>query len=345
MSPTRAPTLHDVALAAGVSATTVSRYRRGVRQFPPDVVARIDSAVDRLGYCDHAAARSLATGRTGTVGLVVLDLANPHFAGLLQGASRVAAQEGLSLAFVDTAESGSPERHLVETLACRVDGLVLSARLAGSDTDWIRRLGRPVVFYGHLGRPGWHSVGVDGAAAARLLGAHLGSLGHRQVAYLDFAASRWSAERRQGLSRALKAAGGSLQVHAVRAPQAEAGEALAAQVLLQPAARRPTAVVGYNDLIAVGFMHEAQRLGFSVPQQLSVAGFDDIELAAHVVPALTTVAMHRVEQGAVAMQRLIQAMAGELSAPFDEALPQRLVLRASTQSPLAVPMPTAMHTA
>jgi len=332
MSAERAPTLHDVALAAGVSAATVSRHRRGVRQFPAAVAARIDAAVAQLGYRDHAAARSLATGRTGTVGLVVLDLANPHFTGLLQGASRVAAQQGLSLAFVDTAESRTPERHLVETLACRVDGLVLSARLAGPDMDWIRRLGRPVVFFGRLGRPGWHSVGVDGAAAARLLGAHLASLGHRRVAYLDFAGSRWSAERRQGLLHSLKAAGGNVQVHTADAPHAEAGEALAAGVLLQPAASRPTAVVGYNDLIAIGFMHEARRLGFSVPAQVSVAGFDDIELAAHVEPGLTTVAMHRVEQGAVAMQRLIQAIAGQLPTPMDETLPLRLVLRASTQA-------------
>jgi len=332
MSIERTPTLHDVAVAAGVSAATVSRHRRGVRQFPVAVAARIEAAVAQLGYRDHAAARSLATGRTGTVGLVVMDLANPHFTGLLQGASRVAAQQGLSLAFVDTAESRTPERHLVETLACRVDGLVVSARLAGPDMDWIRRLGRPVVFFGRLGRPGWHSVGVDGAAAARLLGAHLASLGHRRVAYLDFAGSRWSAERRQGLVHSLKVVDGSVQVHTANAPHAEVGEVLAAGVLLQPAATRPTAVVGYNDLIAIGFMHEAHRLGFSVPAQVSVAGFDDIELASHVEPGLTTVAMHRVEQGAVAMQRLIQTMAGHQPAPMDETLPHRLMLRASTQA-------------
>ncbi|MEO5734917.1 MAG: LacI family DNA-binding transcriptional regulator [Rubrivivax sp.] len=333
MPESRSPTLHDVAVAAGVSAATVSRHRRGVRTFEPQVVARIESAIERLGYRDHPAARSLATGRTGTVGLVVLDLANPHFTSLLHGAHRVAAEHGLSLAFVDTAESRAPERQLVEALARRVDGLIVSARLAGGAVDWIARLGKPVVFFGRLSLPGWHSVSADGVAAARLLGAHLASLGHRRVAYLDFAGSRWSAERRRSLKRVLTAAGGSLQVHAVDAPGAEAGETVAAPVLLQPESTRPTAVVGYNDLIAVGFMHEARRLGFNVPQQVSVAGFDDIEGARHVVPALTTVAMHSAEQGAMAMQRLIEAMAGRLTAPVDETLPPRLVLRDSTRPP------------
>lgn len=342
MPEERSPTLQDVALAAGVSAATVSRHRRGVRSFAPQVVARIEGALERLGYRDHPAARSLATGRTGTVGLVVLDLANPHFTSLLHGAHRVAAQHGLSLAFVDTAESRAPERQLVEALARRVDGLIVSARLAGGAVDWIARLGKPVVVFGRLSLPGWHSVSADGVAAARLLGSHLTSLGHRRVAYLHFAGARWSDERRRSLKRTLLAAGGSLQAHAVESPGAEAGEAVAASVLLQPESVRPTAVVGYNDLIAVGFMHEARRLGFNVPQQVSVAGFDDIEGARHVLPALTTVAMHSAEQGAVAMQRLIQAMAGTLTDPNDETLPPRLLVRDSTRPP-AVPCLAPKH--
>ena len=337
MSISRAPTLQDVALAAGVSVATVSRHRRGSRRFAPELAARIDAAATALGYRDNQVARSLVTGRTGAVGLVVLDLANPHFTGLVQGAHRVALQHQMSVAFVDTAESQAPERQLVEALAQRVDGLVVSSRLARGALDWITRLGKPIVFFGHLGLPGWHSVSTDGHAAATLLGRHLAEQGHRHVAYLDFPASRWSAERQRGLSQALVAAGARLTVHTVAAPSAEAGEAVAAQVLLgsgrDGAADRPSAVVAYNDLVAIGFMHEARRLGVAAPAQVSVAGFDDIELARYVSPALSTVAMNSHAMGAVAMQRLLQLIAGDLPEPFDETLAPRLMLRGSSSPP------------
>ena len=320
-----------------MSVATVSRYRRGSRRFASVLEARIDAAVAALGYRDNRLARGLVTGRTGAVGLVVLDLANPHFSSLVQGAQRVAAQHQLSLAFVDTAESQAPERQLVEALAQRVDGLVVSARLAGGALDWITRLGKPVVFFGHGGLAGWHSVGTDGHAAALLLGRHLAERGHRQLTYLDFAASRWSAERLRGLREALAEVGGEVTAHAVASPGAEAGEAAAAAVLLAPrggtAARRPDAVVAYNDLVAVGFMHEAQRLGVAVPGEVAVAGFDDIEWARHVSPALTSMAMNSQAMGAVAMQRLLQLMAGELPLPFDETLPPRLMVRESSAAP------------
>jgi len=344
MSPVRPSTLHDVAVAAGVSSATVSRYRRGLRRFAPAVEARIEAALAALGYQDNQLARSLVTGRTGVVGLVVLDLANPHFAALVRGAQRAAQMQQLSVAFVDTAESQAPERQLVEALARRVDGLVVSARLAGGAVDWITRLCQPVVFFGRAELTGWHSVSTDGGAAAQLIGQHLARLGHRDVAYLDFAASRWSTERQRGLRSALAEAGACLTVFEVAAPSAEAGEAVAAQVLVglgaagaAGAAQAPTAVVAYNDLIAIGFLHEARRLGVSVPQQLSVAGFDDIELARHVHPALTTVAMNSEQQGAVAMQRLLQLMRGELASPHDEMLPPRLVVRGSSQPPPPAP--------
>lgn len=336
----KTPTLHDVALAAGVSSATVSRYRRGLRRYAPELEARMDAAALALGYRENQVARSLATGRTGAVGLVVLDLANPHFSGLVQGANQVALAQQVSLVFVDTAESQAPERQLVEALAQRVDGLVVSARLAGGSVDWITGLGKPVVFFGRAGLAGWHSVSTDGGQAATLLGSHLAALGHRRLVYLDFAGSRWSAERLRGLREAMAAVGGEVAVQLVPQPSAEAGEAVAAQVLLGGAAdrdfadgQRPTAVVAYNDLVAIGFMHQARRLGVAVPQQLSVAGFDNIELGRHVSPALTTVAMNSAEQGSVAVQRLLQQVRGELDQAFDETLPPRLHVRASTARP------------
>jgi DNA-binding LacI/PurR family transcriptional regulator len=325
----RRPTLGDVAALAGVSSATVSRHINGSRHFAPALQARIDAAVASLGYSTNHVARSMVTGRLGAVGLVVLDLGNPHFTRLVKGASRVAAEQGYSVAFVDTAESLAPERHLVESLSMRVDGLVVSARLAGESIDWLTRLGKPVVYFGRLGVAGVHSVSADGQQGAYLLGRHLLERGARQVAYLGFAASRWNAERLQGLADALQHSPCSLSAHEAGAPTAQAGADAAAALLL--AAQPPDAVVAYNDLIALGFLHEARRLGVAVPQALSVAGFDDIGAARHVWPPLTSVALHSEALGALAMQRLLQRLAGQAPPAFDETMAPQLRVRASTQ--------------
>jgi DNA-binding LacI/PurR family transcriptional regulator len=335
MTTKRAPTLLDVAHASGVSSATVSRHRRGLRQLAPEVGQRIDRAIRELGYSDNLVARSMSTGRSGVVGVVVLDLHNPHFSSLVSGAQRVAQAQGMSLALVDTAESQAPERQLVEALARRVDGLVVSARLTDGAIEWISRLGKPVVYFGRLALPGVHGVGSDGALAAQLLARHLIDGGHRRVAYLGYRASRWSEERERALGQVLAAAGVPMRVHEVLAPNAAAGEAVAAQVLL--GAERPDAVVAYNDLIALGFMHEAQRLGVAVPQKVSVAGFDDIDAARHLSPPLTTVALHSQAQGALAMQRLLQLIHGQGVADgvptTHDVLTPRLMVRESTRRP------------
>jgi DNA-binding LacI/PurR family transcriptional regulator len=324
----RPPTLHDVARASGVSTATVSRFRRGARQFSPELRARIEQAITTLGYSDNLLARGMVTGRSGVVGVVVLDLHNPHFTSLVRGAQRVAQQQHLSLALVDTAESQAPERQLVQALSRRVDGLVVSARLAGGDVDWITQLGKPVVFFGQLETAGLHTVAVDGAQAAQLLARHLVQGAHRHVAYLGYAGSLWSRQREAALAAVLRKAGSKLSRFEVPSPNAAAGQAIAAQVLLGDS--RPDAVVAYNDLIALGFMHEAQRLGLAVPQQLSVAGFDDIAASRHVRPALTTVAMHSEQQGEEAMRRLLQLLDGS-PAPLRTLIAPSLVLRSSTR--------------
>ncbi len=328
MNTKRPPTLSDVARASGVSTATVSRFRRGMRRFAPELQARIEEAIQTLGYSDNLVARGMATGRSGVVGVVVLDLHNPHFTSLVRGAQRVAQQQHLSLALVDTAESQAPERQLVQALSRRVDGLVVSARLAGGDVGWITQLGKPVVFFGQLDAPRLYTVAVDGAQAARLLAHHLVDTGHRHVAYLGFTGSLWSQQREAALAAVLRKAGAKLSRFEVPSPSAAAGQAIAAQVVLN--VQRPDAVVAYNDLIALGFMFEAQRLGLAVPRQLSVAGFDDIEVTRHVRPALTTVAMHSEQQGAVAMQLLLQLLSGS-AAPLRTSIAPSLVLRDSTR--------------
>lgn len=329
MTQTRLPTLKDVAAAAGVSTATVSKFCSGTRRFSPAVEASIQEAIDNLGYRTNHMARSIATGRTGAVGLVVLDLGNPHFTGIVKGASRVAQANDYSLAFVDTAESKAPERHLVETLSRRVDGLVVSSRLADESIEWLNALGKPVVFFGRYGHPGVHSVGADGYLAGLMIGRHLVSLDHRRVTYVGFPSSRWNAERIRGLREALAERGCTLEMVDVEAPTPEAGEAAASRLLL--AGKRPDAIVAYNDLIALGLMNEARALGVEIPRDVSLASFDDIAYGRYTSPSLTSVAMNSEQMGEVAMQRLLQLINQELAHPFDEVLTPRLVVRESTR--------------
>jgi DNA-binding LacI/PurR family transcriptional regulator len=330
-SPTHpAPTLADVASAAQVSVATVSRHLRGVRKFQPEVAERIDKAVKQLGYRVNGVARSMVTGRTGTVGVAVLDLSNPHFTALLQGAQRVARERQVSLAFVDTAESTAPETDLIATLAQRVDGLVVSSRLAEASFDRLLALGRPVVCFGPSPIRGLHTVGTDGRQAALLLAQHLVASGRKRVLYAGYGGSRWNADRLKGLRETLHAAGGEVIDVDAGAPTADAGKAVASSVLLTR--EPPDAVVGYNDLLAIGLMNEAQRLGFSVPGQLAVAGFDDIVASRHCQPSLTSVSMNSEAIGARAIARLMDWMDRGPTRPGHEALPPLLHARDSTRA-------------
>lgn len=329
MTQKRLPTLRDVAQAAGVSTATVSKYCSGARRFSPAVEAAVQAAIEQLGYRTNHMARSIATGRSGAVGLVVLDLGNPHFTGIVKGASRVAQANDYSMAFVDTAESKAPERHLVEALSRRVDGLVVSSRLADESIEWLNALGKPVVFFGRYGHAGVHSVGADGYLAGLMIGRHLMTLQHRRVAYVGFPGSRWNAERARGLRDALAEAGQTLRTLDVDAPTPEAGEAAASRLLLE-GGQLPDALVTYNDLIALGLMNEARTLGVAIPAEVSLASFDDIAYGRYTSPALTSVAMNSEQMGEVAMQRLLQLIDGQLEHPFDEVLAPRLVVREST---------------
>jgi DNA-binding LacI/PurR family transcriptional regulator len=325
----RQATLRDVAAAAAVSTATVSKFVNGTQRFSPEVEARIKASIAQLGYQSNPLARGMITGQTGAVGVVILDIRNPHFTAIVKGANRVAMGRGYNLLFVDTEESQSPERQLLETLSRRVDGLIVSSRLPEESIAWLAELGKPVVFFGRLGRLGIHSVGSDGYRAAFMLGRHLVELGHRDVAYVGFKAARWNQERLRGLNDALSEVGSAARVFEVNAPSAEAGERIASQVLLGP--DRPHAVVAYNDLVALGLMSEARSLGVRVPEDVSIAGFDDIAYGRYASPSLTTVDMQSERMGDVAMQRLLEAINGELAQPFDEILEPRLVPRASTR--------------
>ena len=325
--PKRSATIRDVARVADVSTATVSRFINGAQKFTPATEERLRAAIETLGYRVDPLARSMITGRTRTVAVVILDIRNPHFTGIVKGANRKALELGYNLLFVDTAERQSGEVGMLRELSRRVDGLIVSSRMPNSDLSALRDLQKPVVFFGRAAGPGVHSVSADGRSAAGMMARHLVDLGHRKIAYLGYPLARWDSERKAGVTEALAEVGLSPICFSAEAPTLEAGEKAVGDVLM--GSDRPDAVICFNDLLAIGFMSQAQVAGVRIPEQVSVAGFDDIPFSRYTSPSLTTVDMQSEAMGELALVRLLELIEGTLVAS-DETLRPRLVLRAST---------------
>lgn len=321
------PTIRDVAAAAGVSVATVSKYMNGAQRFSAPVEARLKEAIEQLGYRSNPLARSMITGETRTIGVAILDISNPYFTNIVKGANRIALRHDYTLLLVDTEENQEREQPLIEALAQRVDGVIISSRMQEDAMDWMTKLNKPVVLLGRNAQCPIPSVSHDSYLGGYMLARHLLNLGHRRIAYLGFANSRWDAERIRGARTCLSEAGMALDVHDAHAPSTLAGKAACSSVMLGP--ERPEALICYNDLIAVGFMKEALALGFRLPQDLSVTGFDNVPYGEYAVPALTTIDMQSEKMGEAAMLKLIDVLSGKRDIGH-VTLEPRLIVRDST---------------
>jgi len=324
---TNSPTIRDVAAAAGVSVATVSKFMNGTQRFSAPVEAKLKAAIEQLGYRSNPLARSMITGKTRAIGLAVLDIRNPHFTNIVKGANRIALQQDYTLLLVDTEENQARERQLIEALAQRVDGLIITSRMQEESAQWMLELNKPVVLFGRSRHLPFPSVGSDSYLAAYMAARHLLNEGHRRIAYLGFGQSRWNAERLRGVTACLEEAGLPIEVHDAHAPSAQAGERACSAIMLGP--RRPDAVVCYNDLIALGFMKEARALGCRLPEDVSVVGFDNVPYGEYASPALTTMDLQSERMGELAMQKLLNILDGNADDGY-AMLEPRLIVRDST---------------
>jgi len=336
------PTIRDVAALAGVSIATVSKFINSTQRFTSAVERRVQAAIDELEYHSNPLARSMITGKTGAVGVVILDIGNPHFTNVVKGANRVALEHGYNLLFVDTDENQAREEELLDALSRRVDGLIVSTRMPEEQLDRLLASGKPVVLSGRVAPKGVPSIGIDAHAAAYMVGELLVKQGHRKIAYLGFAPARPDTERFRGLSESLAAHGLDLMRFELGGPTIVAGEQICSSVLLSK--DKPDAVVCYNDMVAIGFMGGARALGISIPEDISVVGIDNIAFGRFTSPALTTVDVQSELLGEEGMRLLLRQMAG--SAPpgtGQVAIEPRLVMRDSTRiRPAAAVQATAM---
>ena len=322
----KVPTIRDVANAAGVSTTTVSKYVNQAQRFSPAVEATIKSVIEELGYRSNPLAQSMITGRTNTIGLSVLDVSNPHFTSIVKGANRVAAEHGYTMLLVDIDENPGRERMLLESLSRRVDGLLVYSRLPEEDMDWMARLDKPLVFFGRLSRMTLPTVTSDDRRGGYMIAQHLVTMGHKRIAYLGFPKSHRDQDRMAGVRGCLEKHGLPLQVFGGAAPTAPEGERRSSAIMLGE--QRPDAVVCYNDLMALGFMKATQALGFGVPEDVSVAGFDNIQFGRYASPPLTTVDLRSEEMGVVGMNTLLSTIGDDANIDLALLEPQ-LILRSS----------------
>lgn len=323
------PTIRDVAAAAGVSTATVSKYVNGAQKFSPAVEATIKRVIEQLGYRSNPQAQAMITGRTKTIGLSVLDISNPHFTSIVKGANRVALEHGYTLLLVDTDENPDRERPLIEALSRRVDGMILFSRMQEPDMGWVLKLDKPMVYFGRLSELKLPSVSSDDHRGAYMIAQHLVALGHKRIAYLGFSRSRRDQDRMAGIRDCLAAHQLPLATFDAAAPSALEGERVSSSIML--GASHPDALICYNDLMALGFMKEVQTLGFRVPADISVAGFDNIQFGRYTSPPLTTVDLQSERMGMEAMEKLLRIIDGEPADAMTTVEP-RLILRASTAS-------------
>ena len=330
------PTLKDVAAAAKVSAQTVSFVVNNNPVITPETRERVLDAIRMLGYTPNASARSLRSGQSRVLGLLIPDAHNPHFWSILDGAEQEALADGYSLVVATTAMEKKRERRSFDALTRQhLAGLILLLTFPEDFCEDIALLARkniPIVVDGQqferVDRVWFHY-----RPAARELMDHLIGLGHRRIAFI------------QGVGRQDHSAGRDrADVYAqkmaeIGVPEVErrielCGSTLeegfhAAQRILETAPDT-TAIVGMNDLIAYGAIQAAHLAGLKVPQDLSVAGFDDDEIFRFSSPSLTSGRVDGSEFGAKAVRLIFSRLESPDLAPQKAHVPSRLVIRQST---------------
>lgn len=328
-------TIADVAKRAGVSAATVSRHLMGQQVRAAEAIT---TAIEELEYRPSPVARSLRSGRTRSIAVIVPDITNPFFAAVVKGAEAVARSDDYNLFLCNTDESAERDEAVIADLVGKVDGAILTPTVESDEAPLrAHRAGVPIVLLDRQisGPPLFDTVLVDNVGGSRLAAEHLLGLGHESIAIINGTAGSTPARQRaEGFL-------GTLEQRGVEPPPAylETGdfrEEGGYQALLRLFAlpRPPTAVYVANNLMTVGALRAVHDLGVRVPGQLSIIGFDDHDLAPLLSPPLTVIERPMEEQGGLAMRLLLRRLREPADgAPRQIVLDTRLTVRGSTSPP------------
>jgi LacI family transcriptional regulator len=295
----RRVTILDVAARAKVHPATVSRALSRPEKVAAATRKRVETAVDQLGFVPNRAARVMKTGRTGNLAVIVPDITNPYFGSIVRAVERTARAAELQVLLADTGEHPREEVKAARTLTHDVDGfVVLSPRRLHRELEALGSM--PAVF---VQRPvhGHASVLLRSAPAVHEALIHLASLGHRDLVFLGGPTGSWAAgERRAAVRKTSGPAGIRVRMIDAAAPTFEA----AVDAVPRVVASGTTAVIAFNDQMALGVIAGLARVGISVPTDVSVIGFDDVPMAAMVAPPLTTIRLPTDEAGSKAVELL-----------------------------------------
>jgi LacI family transcriptional regulator len=328
------PNIEDVARAAGVSTATVSRVLNKRSTVDPTLRQRVDAAVAKLGYVPHAGARALKLQRSGTVGAIFPTVDNAIFAQAIDALQRRLAASGRQLLIATSGYDPDTEAHQAMNLVARGADALAFCGVGQSKAlrQFLHQRDLPTVHVmSYPPPPGMVCVGFDNARAIGQAVRYLLDLGHRRIAMLAgvTAHNDRAAARVSGVRSALAQAGLALaDEHLVERPYglADARDGLRS---LMAATTAPSAIVCGNDVLALGALLEADKLGIAVPRQLSIVGFDDLEMARHIRPALTTLHVPTEAMWCTAADRLIAALE-QRTVPKATEVEVALVVREST---------------
>ena len=332
-------TIKDVAREAGVSVATVSRVFNDRSVVSADTAQTVRDVATRLNYWPNAAARSLITSRTHTLGVLLPDMHGEFFSGVIRGLDVTARRHGFHL-LVSSSHAGTEELvSVLRSMRGRIDGLVVMApnvETPAAIRDWVSDT--PVVLIDPRGGyEGFDSVSIANFEGAHSIVSHLITLGHRRIATVTGPQRNADAVLRlNGYREALRAGGAELSPELEIAGDFTEPSGHTAILSLLKLTPRPTAVFVGNDHMALGVMRSLADAGVRVPEDMAVAGFDDIETARYLSPPLTTMRVDTFELGARAVERLLVIVAahaqGQIAERMHQVLPATLVIRGSCGS-------------
>jgi DNA-binding LacI/PurR family transcriptional regulator len=326
--------IREVAKVAGVSTATVSRVMNGTAAVDGATERRVRKAIERTGYYPNRHARMLGSGRSNVYGLIISDIANPFFPDLVKSFERLAVEHNHEVIIANTDYHPERMEHCVRRmLEHKVDGVaIMTSEMESHLITILSRRGIPIVFLdtGKVG-PLISNISIDYGSGIGLAIEHLIALKHQRIAFIQGPITLQSATtRRDAFIASLKRSGLRVAADLIRVGNHSIDGGQRAMEELLRLNRRPTAVVCSNDLTAIGAVVAAHSVGLRVPDDISIVGFDDIELSRLLLPALTTIRISRSEIANRAFTALYGSRDGRVKRGIKYTIESELIVRQST---------------
>lgn len=320
-------TISQVAEAAGVARSSVSRAYTKPHMLSPETVDHIKAVAKRLGYVPNHTARALSTGRNGNIALIVPDVANPFFPPLIRAAQAEAERSDLCVFLGNSEEDAEKEDKLLGRLSSQVEGVILASPRLSDERILAHASRKPMVLI-NRNVEGIPRVLIDSGTGVAEATRHLAELGHKRIVYVSGPSASWSNKQRRAAARETATALGlELSVISASVPSFEAGLQAVPSIL----SRKATAAIAFDDVMAQGILAGLAARGVSVPADFSVVGCDDA-LGALMVPVLTTVSGQSAEAGKVSVSLLMQLLQSDALGDACYMLETHLIARSTTSA-------------